>query len=339
MKLIIRIILLSICLYSCSKVHEVPEMFKYDTEVIAVFTPRGIGDHSSAELQYKGMITTADALGISFRPVFPLTYEEGAETIARLSCEDVPGRRRLIVSTDPEYSDYLREVASQGHIVDSESTKLLVFDGDFTHPDVYTVHVPFYGLMYKAGYIAGQMSDVENVRIYIANDKYLYIREGLDGFIDGFSLNNENQVGVVDYSETLDDDDTAGFMLRSLTYMTDAPECNNLCDMVLPICGDSIMGFLRYNREFPGRFYTVGVDADMSVYASDVPFSCVGHLDRVISTCITDWIGNRLSHYRRFGLDEGWLELVIPDNYKNLLGPLSDEIHAQAVEKEGNYEI
>lgn len=336
MKPILRIILLSICLYSCADKHEVSDTFRYDTEVIAVFTPNGIGDQTGSELMYKGMIQAADALRISFQALIPKTYEEGAEIIAGLASEDSQERRRLIISTDPEYSDYLREAASQGLLTDSDLTKLLVLDGDFTHPDVYTAHVPLYGLMYKAGYVASLMSDVENVRIYISNDKYCYIREGRDGFIDGFSLNKDNEIDVVDYS-LINDDNTEGFLKRAAAYMIDAPDCAKSYDMVLPICGETIMGFLRYNREFPGRFYTVGVETDLSAYSSDVPFSCVEHLDKVLHKCIIDWSNNRLEHYRRFGLDEGWVELVISERYKNLLDPLSQEIHALAVEKEENY--
>ena len=71
--------------------------------------------------------------------------------------------------------------------------------------------------MYKAGYVAGKMNDVENVRIYIANDNYRYIREGRDGFIDGFSLSKVSEVDVVDYS-TINDNDTEGFMMRNIAY-------------------------------------------------------------------------------------------------------------------------
>ena len=337
MKATLRNILMILCLYSCSDKHEEPDIFKYDTEVIAVFTPRGLGDNSSAGLMYKGLVRTADALNISFRPIFPFSYEDGAETIARLAGEEDKGRKRLIISTDPEYSDYLSKVASQDLIIDSESTKLLVFDGDFKHPDVYIAHVPYYGMMYKAGYIAGKMSDVENVRIYIANDEYRYIREGRDGFIDGFSLNKNNEVDVYDYS-VINDDDTEGFMMRNIAYLSDANKCSkDNFDMILPICGETIMGFLRYNRENPGKFHTVGVGADMSVYSSEVPFSCVEHLDRIVSACVMDWIGNRLEHYRKFGLDEGWCELVVSQQYKSLWEPLSREIHQQAIEKEDHY--
>ena len=181
------------------------------------------------------------------------------------------------------------------------------------------------------------MSDVENVRIYIANDEYRYIREGRDGFIDGFSLNKNNEVDVYDYS-VINDDDTEGFMMRNIAYLSDANKCSkDNFDMILPICGETIMGFLRYNRENPGKFHTVGVGADMSVYSSEVPFSCVEHLDRIVSACVMDWIGNRLEHYRKFGLDEGWCELIVSQQYKSLWEPLSREIHQQAIEKEDHY--
>ena len=53
-------------------------------------------------------------------------------------------RERKRLSDLPEYSNYLHEAATKGLIVDSDSTKLLVIDGDFKHQDVYTVNVPFY---------------------------------------------------------------------------------------------------------------------------------------------------------------------------------------------------
>ena len=302
-----------------------------------MFTPKGIGDQSNAGMIYKGALAATDSLGISYRPIFPKTYEEGAETIARLSCTNEKGRKRLIISTDPEYSDYLREAALQGRIIDSDSTKLLVFDGSLVHEDIYTAYIPFYGLMYKAGYVASRMRDVENIRIYIANDKYRYIKEGKDGFIDGFSLNKAGNIDVVDLS-SINDEDTEGFQKSTAAYIYYAPECVGAYDMVLPLCGETAMGFLRYSREFPGSFYTLGVETDMSAYSSDVPFSCVEHLDRIVSECITDWANSQLKHHRKFGLEEKWVELSISESHRTTLQSAADEIHAQAIELEEGYE-
>ena len=325
------------CLYSCSDPNKDLNIFSYDTEVIAVFTPNGIGDQSNSGLIYKGILAATDSLGISFRPIIPKTYKEGAETLAQLTRINEKGRKRLIISTDPEYSDYLREAAVQGCITDSDSTKLLVLDGSLTHSNIYTVHIPFYGMMYKAGYVASKMDDVKNARIYIANNKYRYIREGKDGFIDGFAHNKTGNIDIIDLS-SINDNNTEGFQKGTSAYIYYAPECVGVYDMVLPLCGETAMGFLRYNREFPESFYTVGVETDMSVYSPDVPFSCVEHLDRIVSACITDWANNQLERRRTFGLDEKWVELVISEKHRNMLQPAADEIHAQAVELEENYE-
>ena len=337
MKLILKITLLFIFLHSCSDPRKDLDIFRYDTEVIAVFTPNGIGDQSNSGQIYKGLISATDSLGISFRPIIPKSYKEGADIIAQLAGRIENGCKRLIISTDPEYSDYLREAALQGRITDSDSTKLLVFDGGLTHPDIYTAHIPLYGLMYKAGYVASMMSDVENVRIYIANDKYHYIKEGKQGFSDAFTSNKATDLDIVDLS-SINDDNIEGFQKSTIAYMSYSPECSGKYDMILPFCGETIMGFLRYNREYPGEFYTIGVGTDMSIYSPDVPFSCVEHLDRIVAECVTDWNENRLPRHRVFGMGEGWVELVISDNYRDLLQPAADGIHTQAVELEGNYE-
>ena len=101
MKVILRIILLSLLMWSCSEKIDDQITFKYDTEVIAVFTPNGIGDQTNAGLIYTGIVRTADLLGISFRPIFPTTYEDGAKTIVKLASGNQKGVKRLIISTDP----------------------------------------------------------------------------------------------------------------------------------------------------------------------------------------------------------------------------------------------
>ena len=180
----IRILLLTFCLYACSDHDKDQNQFRYDTEVIAVFSPYGTTGQTNADLLYRGMIQATDSLGITFRPIFPLTYEEGAEILSELVKDNKAGFKRLIVSTDIEYSDHLRELADNGLVTDSDSTRLLVFDGDFRHQDIYTAHIPYYGMMYKAGYVASMMSDVENIirmlknpkiKKSLANQKLLYL--------------------------------------------------------------------------------------------------------------------------------------------------------------------
>ena len=238
MRNIFKILLILVCLSSCTKHKGDSDRFKYDMEVIAIFSSYGVSEHTHDGLIYSGLIKATDSLGIVFRPIIPFTYEDGTNTIDRLIKSDQSGKKRLIISADPEYSDYLSKLASEGGVIDSDSTKVLVFDGDLSHPDLYTVHVPLYAVMYEAGYLAGRMDSVSNARIYIANDNYRYMREGKDGFIDGFALGGGDDIDVVDFSE-INDDDTEGFYKASLAYLY-AEECyNDSCDMVLPVCGDN----------------------------------------------------------------------------------------------------
>jgi hypothetical protein len=39
-----------------------------------------------------------------------------------------------------------------------------------------------------------------------------------------------------------------------------------------------------------------------------------------------------------FGMDGGWVELIVSGNYRNQLGQVPSEIHRQALEKEAGYE-
>lgn len=335
MQKILPVILLLSLMVACAPKNG-PKLFNPNVEVICVYTPRGIEDGSNAALIYMGILRTTDSLGIACRSVFPFNFADGADSIAQLVANDQPGRQRLIVATDPEYSSYLQDLANAGQITDSDSTQLLVLDGAFRHSDIYTAHICYYGIMYQAGYIASQMKDVDSVQIAVPNSHYLYLREGCDGFIGGFTKEHDNTIDIYDFSE-LAQDNHSGYLLRQLVYQNQAPYAKEHYDMVLPLCGETQMGYLRYTRDFPGSFYSIGVGQDMSIYSPDVPFSCLEHTDKIISTCVADWAKKRLPHYRRFGLDDGWMELRLSDAYRQDLEPSATEIYNEAIRKEADY--
>ena len=335
MQKILPVILLLMLMVAC-KPKEEPKLFNPNVEVICVYTPRGIEDGSNAALIYMGILRTTDSLGIACRPVFPYNFAEGVDSIAQLVADDQPGRKRLIIAIDPEYSSYLQDLAEAGKITDSDSTQLLVLDGDLRHPTIYTAHICYYGVMYQAGYIASQMKDVDSVQIAMANQHYLYLREGRDGFISGFTKGHDNTIDIYDFSE-LTMDNHSGFLMRQAVYLNQASYAKEHYDMVLPLCGETQMGYLRYTRDFPGNYYSIGVGLDMSIYSPDVPFSCLEHTDKIISTCIADWAKKRLPHYRCFGIDEGWMELRLSDRYRQDLSPWATEIYNEAIRKEADY--
>lgn len=48
-------------------------------------------------------------------------------------------------------------------------------------------------------------------------------------------------------------------------------------------------------------------------------------------------MNNSLSHYRRFGMDEGWVELMLSAAYQKQLEPWVEAIYNEAVEMEVKY--
>ena len=90
MKIVFRIIILSLILLSCTNRNEDITYFNPDIEVVAVFTPRGIGDQSNTTgLIYKGLMKTTDSLGLSCRIIVPFYFEEGADSIIKLDRKSV----------------------------------------------------------------------------------------------------------------------------------------------------------------------------------------------------------------------------------------------------------
>ena len=74
-------------------------------------------------------------------------------------------------------------------------------------------------------------------------------------------------------------------------------------------------GLLRYNREEPDIFWTIGMDADRQAYSSDVPFSVVKHIDRAIEKCASQWRMETLPQHQNFGLAEGYTEVIVADTF------------------------
>lgn len=309
--------------------------YKFDKEVIAVFSFNGIIDNSPASKIYSGLVRITDSLGISFKAYFPLSVEEGAMMITDLAKSNVKGKKRLIIATEPEFESYVIEAADNNMITDSDSTKVLLFDTYTSHSKLYTAHIPTYGVMYKAGYLTTKMRDVTNIGVYVANEEYTYINEARKGYIDAFD-NSDKFIRVINMSEGLDN---GAFAMnhRDKAYDYLAPDCAFLYQLIVPVCGSTIMGFIRYNRDYPGSFYTVGMLDDMSIYTNSVPFSCVRHLDKVISYCVEEWNNEMLQHFNKFPLEENWSEIVVSKDYKELLQQHSDEIHNEAILKENEY--
>lgn len=321
---------------SCDRKEEPVEPFHYDCEVTAFFPPEGIEAHSFSGLVYQGLYRATADKQLLFRPVLPTTYDDGINKIQQATSYNMYGVKRLIVITDPTYVKGLVERGVADNIIDTDSTKVVVLGANIDLPNIYSAHIPPYGVMYKAGYIASKMEDVERARVYVVNQSHDYYKEAVDGFKQGYERDGKKLDGV-DNIEDRVIDDRIGFSLRQETYAIYAKEYATMCDLVMPMCRETAMGLYRYNRENPGTYYTVGMDIDMSDYANDVPYSCISRWDSVAELVVADWDADRLQHSQCYGLEDGYTAIVAASQYKQTIQPLSDEIHDEAIQRENEY--
>lgn len=320
---------------SCDKA-EGPEPFHYDREVLVIFPPEGIEAHSFSGLLYQGLYEATTKERVLFRPLLPMTYDEGLRRISQAASFESKGIKRLVVVADPTYAEDMVEQQIADQVLNTESVKMIILGVRFDHPNIYNAHIPPYGLMYKAGYISGKMADVERATLFVASAGSAYYREAIDGFTQGYERAGKRSLTIDDMSmEYLDN--RVGYNLRQEAYSLYSPRYDRSSDLVLPLCRESAMGFYRYNREYPGSFYTLGVDNDMSIYAEDVPFSCISLWREVAEKVVSDWNNGRLDHARKYGLEEAYTAIVAAEKHKHIVQPLSDEIHDEAIQKEREY--
>lgn len=323
-----------VCL-SCNK-EVIPEPFHNDREVIAVFPPEGIEAHSFSGLVYQGLYRVTDSLKVLFRPVLPMTYDEGLRTISQLTKYRRDGMKRLIIVADPTYADDMERRGINDEIQDTDSNKVVVLGAYANHPKLHNAYIPPYGMMYKAGYIAGMMEDVDSVKLFLATEKYSFYKEAAEGFIRGYQQSGKTMISV-EQCQSNDAHQRNGFSASMLSYVHYAPEYDKSYDLVMPICRETAMGFIRYNRENPDAFYTIGMDFDMSDYSKDIPYSCVSRWELVASAVVEDWNNNRLERSRKYSLKEGVTGIVAAEKYQEIIRPLSEEIHNEAIQKEIEY--
>lgn len=315
---------------SCSE--EDYEYVDKSPQVIALYIADGLGDRSYVDNIYRGVEAACIKNGLYVLHLSPADADEGRayiENILRYGYND--GIKRLFLVTDQSYTDVLKDNADL--IPDNDDMKMVFFETRPFTTNAYTLYVPFYGGMYAAGYLAQTMEDVDSVAIFSANVSIPALVDSRKAFMEGFTVNGKETIENYYLGEG-----TEGFAaadtLYKVSYMVDS-----LYDMVLPLCGGSVQGLLRYNREYPTTsFYTVGVDADMSSYSSRVPFSCVKHMDDVVDLVVSQWLSDSLPRHQTLGMKEGYVEVIIPDDYKERFESYYSEIFETAVQKEEDYE-
>ena len=86
---------------------------------------------------------------------------------------------------------------------------------------------------------------------------------------------------------------------------------------IYPIAGGSNQGVYRYSRENPDKFYTAGMDVNLSAYSAHIVFSTVKHIDRAVAEYLTAWNEQKElpDLHTTYGIGSGHADIALVDEY------------------------
>ena len=247
------------------------------------------------------------------------------------------GRQSLVVIAN----DYLEPLVHhyESRFIGDSNVSVLLAETKDTTLLCNSIRLPGYGAYYQAGRVAARcLTDVDSIFIATANPSDENISDMRKAFCQGID-DGEAETGRVIGVDNYYVSSTSGGYDEPDTLYRMSYDIDQRYQLVLPICGGTMQGFFRYNREHSDSFYTIGVDADMQQYSSLVPFSIVKHIDNAVADWIEKWAaGETLERHLDLGLSSGYIELVVAERYKQMIGNAVEDLFPIAVEKEEEYE-
>ncbi len=342
--MLLALLLSSLC--ACTKSGDViyiDDDIEEDTRPIVYFIYKegSLGDLSYVDALWRG-ITKANGNGDMLLSLTELPSDTSKVDYAltrfmEYMRNEGKDRKSLIVVANDNLEQLLHHYEAK--LTESGNVSVLLAETKDTTLSINTIRLPGYGVYYQAGRVAAKcLTDVNRMLIACANPNESNIDDMRKAFLQGVDdgkaeANRDISVDNYYISETSGGYDEAE-KLYQMSYDFDGNY-----QLVLPICGGTIHGFLRYNREHPASFYTVGVDADFQRYSDRVPFSIVKHIDNAVADWITRWAnGEVMEKHMNLGLSTGYMELVIADSYKQAIGSAAADMLQKAIEKEEEYE-
>lgn len=307
-------------LTSCREMEVVTDSDFYDQSCIRVIYPvTGLGDRSYVDCIYRGICLCEEYLpAFAVENYCPNTMEEAEGAMGDWFEPTASGkfRNRLLILTNDSYTALLL-AHPEWTIPDGDAVLLLDHNGALPAPwqDVYTRLVCCYGASYEAARLIKELGG-ERTAIVMANPLIQAPQEIKQGFVDGFRAGGG----------TFDDEADTYYLGQGIDEGFDqADSLYRLCAtlatekryaFVLPVCGGSIQGALRYTRDYPGSFYTCGIDVDMQSYSTKVAFSIMKHMDSLIVDFLDHWLsGEAQEHDKIYEVDSPYAELHISERF------------------------
>ena len=296
-----------------------------------------LGDTGYVDALYRGVVKGTNGCNTMLSLVEFPTDTAGALTTLEYMLDymqvEKPDRKALIIIANENFEPVLHryeQILTRAQNVDF----LLCESSDTTLP-IYTLKIPQYGAYYQAGrMVAEGMADVDSILVVNANRT----DENVADMSAGFTQAIKDSGTDIYVENTYLCETSGGYDLASYAYQQ-SYDIDRHFDMVIPLCGGTAQGYYRYNRENPGSFYTIGVDTDMQLYSTLVPFSVVKNLEDILEKWIFSWWSEEeLPAHQEFTLASEGSGIVIADSYEEQIGGIAEKYYDLAVKKEQEYE-
>lgn len=300
-------------------------------EVDILFSPSGLGDAGYNDMSLFGVAQSQKEHGFGLKIHNPKTLQEEWECFKEWSRSEKQNKRLFIFCSN-SYEDLLRETELSK---DSNST-ILIFETEEPIDGTVGFKIEGYGAAYYIGQIASQITYGSAVLMANPFDKNTV--SIADGFSDGYKQADTSVQDVPYYY--LAEEAGEGYSMEEEAYVKVA-KIYQECNFIFPITGKSNLGVYRYLREYGKGVYTAGIDSNMEAYSNALICSLVKSMDCVLYEYVTNWVNDRINTlpaYKHFLFSDGYIDVVIADDYKDFFGSdLNQEILSEAIKQEMNY--
>ena len=300
--------------------------------VEVVLSPGGVGDQGYNDKILSGFQKAAVQYGFTLAVHIPVEAEQGIRIYEDWLNNplDDECNRSLFVFAGGEYAHLLKDLV----LPEDDRMDVLMFETEEEVDGIYTFRIGCYAACYLAGAtsVLDNAGEEQKALIIAANPHDKYLKQLVDGYRDGYLAAGGDGCDVHYLSDKPED----GYQMQDEAY----EYCMKVQGEYLyyfSAAGSSNKGVYRYSRE--NFEFAVGMDDDMSLFASFIFMSVVKHMDKVVMDVIGDLLKNRdIPYHQDFTYASGYEEMVFkPGVTEDWFLDISD-IRNRIVEIEQSYE-
>lgn len=301
---------------------------------VVLFSPYGMQDMIREQKMCEGFMSAVgseDIRSLLLAPLYDNAVGIDMLKTAMNRLKDDPAPHLFIIAGSGYRQDQISDVIAsmEGH----DHDRLLIIGPAAENDTLDRVEVCSYGAAYMAGVLAARMFPAEDAVIggcYDPRDRSL--QETGDGFCDGMDSRKPGGAGLWNVTQSAMQD----MYFSKVDNMGVLFEYNEVYDF-------AVFAFKPWLRtlvscpESVRSYYVLGIDADLSIYSPNIPFSCVRHMDRLIEDCIRQWLSDEgLPHEQWYGLDSEYVTLTLSPAFGHLQAA-ADSVFSEAVRMEREY--